>query len=138
MAHNPRRSRPPEPEPLLILTKEQIADAMAEAVALRRRCMPDPDEVQPQPLHPRDAVGYTEGWRVHSRWYRTKRYRATETDPWWRVGWVTEESPANCLETWDHPCWHRTWEVWVNVDDGRVWLKPERRVRRADTDDPYP
>jgi hypothetical protein len=134
--HNPRRSR--EPEPASILTQGQIADALDRAVALRRRCARDPEEVQPQPHHPGDAVGDTEGWRLNTRWCRTKRCGATEPDPWWWVGWVNEASPANCLELGELPCWPSTWAVWLNVGDGRVWLKLERYRRWADPGDPYP
>ena len=138
MAHNPRRSPSSEIDSPPILTRDQIAEAMERAVALRRRCMPDPEAVQPQPLHPHDAVGYTEGWRENTRWYRAKRYGVTDPDPWYWIGWVNEESPANCLDLGVHPCWYRTWEVWFNLSDGRVWLKPERRIRRTDPADPYP
>jgi hypothetical protein len=136
VAHNSRRSRVPEEDSPPVLTKDLIAEAMAKAVALRHRVASDPAEVDALALRPHDAIGYTEGWRRNTRWYRAKRYGATEPDPWYWIGWVTHETPAGCVERCEKPCREHTWAVWVNVDDGRVWLRLERYGR--DADDPYP
>jgi hypothetical protein len=134
VAHNPRRDRTAAPPPLL--TNEQIAEAMAMAVELRRKTVCDAAVVDAVALDARDAVRATEGWRLNTRRHRIGR--DADADPWFWVGWVGVEVP------WDHStelgrrCYHATWQVWFNADDGRVWLRLERHGRWADPDDPSP
>jgi hypothetical protein len=136
VAHIPRRSRSPEQASPPVLTKEQIAKAMARAVALPRRSASDPPGVDALAPHLHDALSYTEGWRRNTRWYRATRYGANEPDPWSLVGWVAHGTPAGCAKRCEHPCRERTWAVWANAEYGRLWPKLERNGR--DADDPYP
>ena len=134
MAHTPRRDRTPS-SPLPV-TDLQIAEAIARAVALRRRTVHDPATVDAVALDARDAVRMTEGWRLNTRRHRIGR--DAEDDLWYWVGWVGVEVP------WDHTtalgcrCYAATWQVWLNAEDDRVWLRLERHGRWAKDDDPYP
>jgi hypothetical protein len=135
VAHNPRRDRTPEAPPAT-LTDAQIADAMAKAVALRRRTLRDPATVDAVALDPRDAARATEGWRLNSRRYGSGR--DTYADSWFLVGWVGVEVPWDFTTALGHRCYHQTWAVWLNAADGRVWLRWERHGRWAAEGDPYP
>lgn len=137
MPFNPRRDkRPPAPPPVDI-TDAQIAAAMERAVALRRRNAVRPERVRAQPMFAQDAVRATEDCRT-SYHYRIAQARGLAPDPWWWIGWVHQEEPS----PWPPPpgCrpYNRTWAVWLNVDDGRVWLRWERHVAATDPGDPYP
>jgi hypothetical protein len=113
MPHNPRRTRDRDPI-AEVLTDEQIGEAMARAVELRQRCILDPACASPQPMPAWDAMMFTRGYRRHSWDYRTEH---TGPDPWWWIGWVHEPVGDD----------RRTWEVWLDVQEGRVWLKRARR-----------
>jgi hypothetical protein len=133
--HNPRRSRALNP-PTTILTDDQIAEAMARAVDLRRRTARDPDAVRPQAMSAADAVRMTETWRLNTRWYRFGHGHDPDHDPWFWVGWVGLETPWGFATPLGQDRYRGTWAVWLNVEDGRVWLRWERHGRVAD--DPYP
>jgi hypothetical protein len=109
---------------------------MAKAVALRRRTLRDQATVDAVALDPRDAVRATEGWRLNSRRYGLGR--DSYGDPWVLIGWVAVEVPWDFTTALGHRCYHGTWQVWLNLDDGRVWLRRERHGRWAEAGDPYP
>ena len=126
MPFNPRRPRKSEEPPSVVLTASQITAAIDIAVELRRRAAINANEVQGQPLHPADAVRSTEGYRLHSESYKMKRRGITAPDPWWRVGWVSQQPEGSWMTPPSQTAFLRTWEVWLNVDDGRVWLRSKR------------
>ena len=131
MPHNPRRPRGPESTEIE-LTTERIADALARAVALRRRTAVDPDGVRAVAMVVSDAARSTKQRRAPVPWDQPE-----VRNPWVLVGWVRHEHDRGAA---DERWWDRfdlTWDVWLNVDDGRVWLKLSRSGRGA-KDDPYP
>lgn len=137
MPHNPRRSPYPEPEPATVVTDEQIAAAMAAAVALRRRTVRDPDDVQPQPLDAYNAVRYTESDRSLSYWHRL--HREGRADPWYLVGWVNQETRCEVDPFGLRWCACRCgWDAYLNVEDGRVWLRWARQYTNKDERDSHP
>src|SRR5262249_46313873 len=132
--HTPRRDRSPAPPP--VLTDCQIAEAMARAVELRRRTVRDPAAVDAVALDARDAVHMTEGWRLNTQRHRIGR--DADADPWYWIGWVSVEVPWRFTTILGRDAYDATWAVWLNVADGRVWLKLERHGRWAEEGDPYP
>ena len=130
MPHNPRkRDIRALDRPLpIVLTNDQIAEAMERALALRLRSAVDPEVVETQAMDVWDAMDLTRGYRTHSWWYRMNH---EGPDPWWWIGWV-HETPGG--EWWRK----RTWEVWLNVDDGRVHLRFDRPWRGDEDECPYP
>jgi hypothetical protein len=136
VAHNPRRDRTPAPPP--VITSDQIVEAIARAVELRRRTANDPANVRANPLHPSDAVRMTENWRLHTRWYRIARGHDPEPDPWYWIGWISVEHPWTFTDPLGRRGYAATWAVCLNVEDGRVWLRRERHGRRGEDGDPYP
>jgi hypothetical protein len=133
-----RRSRFSTPIRRAALTDDQIAEVMARAVALRRRTARNPADVEAQPLSACDAIAMTENWRLHTRRSRFRYGADAGADPWYWIGWVGQETPAGCIERFGGPCSHQAWAVWLNVGDGRVWLKLERHGRWTEPGDPYP
>jgi hypothetical protein len=111
------------------LTMEQIQNAVDQAVNLRRRTAINPDEVRSHALHPADAVRSTEGYRRNRRGDASLQWQQPESDPWWRVGWVMQEPVVSLDAPPSQTQFRQTWEVWLNVDDERVWLKLPRRKR---------
>jgi hypothetical protein len=134
VAHNPRRDRTPAPPS--VLTNDQIAEAMAKAVALRRKTACDSAVVDVVALDARDAARATEGWRLNTR--RHRNGRDADDEAWFLVGWVGVEVPWVFANELGRSCYAATWQVWLNADDGRVWLRLERHGRWAEAGDPYP
>jgi hypothetical protein len=120
------------------LTDDRIAEAMARAVALRRPTARNPAAVDAQPLSACDAIARTENRRRHTRRSRVRQGADAGADPWYRIGWVGQETPKGCIERFGGPCYFQAWAVWLDVGDGRVWLKLERHGRWTDPGDPYP
>ena len=112
MPFTPRRERERPDPTAVLLTDQQIADAMDRAIALRRRTAISLDTVEGQAMTVSDAMGVTRNHRLHS-------FLAGREDPWWWVGWV-HDKPGGDMER------RRTWAVWLNVADGRVWLRLQR------------
>jgi hypothetical protein len=101
-------------------------------VALRQKTAKDPNDVRAIGLNVSEATRSTKHRRTPAGWDRP-----AARDPWFMVGWVKLESEWGFVDDrgWDR--YDQTWEVWLNVDDDRVWLKLGRWCRRA-KDDPYP
>jgi hypothetical protein len=138
VARDPRPSRYARSDPpTVVLTDEQIVAAIARAVALRQHTAIRPDDVHGQPMTAHDAVRMTESWRLHTQWYRMARSGQPDPDPWWWIGWVGQETPRGVVDELNRRCYHRTWAVWLNAADGRVWLRWERHGYEA-IDAPYP
>jgi hypothetical protein len=129
--HNPRRQRVQDAtDPAL--TGERIAAALDRASALRRKTAIDPDDVRIVPLNVSKATQSTENRRAPVDWDRP-----AERDPWVLVGWVKLERGWGFTDRYGWDRYDRTWEVWLNVDDDRVWLKLGRWSCRP-KDDPLP
>jgi hypothetical protein len=126
----------PDPPSAISLTDEQIACAMTRAVALRRQSASHAATVTAHPRRADDAIRATETWRFHTRWQRLARGDRSERTPWVWIGWVSVETTPWGFARFDRERYAEAWEVWLNVDDGRVWLRWERHGRFAD--DPYP
>ena len=112
MPFTPRRERERPDQLPPLLADEQIADAMGRAVALLRRTALNPDAVEGQAMNAWDAMSITRNYRLHS-------FLAGRSDPWWWIGWVHDTPPRNGAD-------RRTWAVWLNLEDGRVWLRLHR------------
>ena len=132
MPHNPRRQRVVQP-PDSGLTTERIAAAMERARELRRRTACDPGDVRCVPMAPADVASRAKGRRLHMPWTD----EAPRHDPWCLVGWLRHERIWGFTDPLGRDRYDQTWEVWLNLDDERVWLKLGRWCRRA-KDDPYP
>lgn len=102
---------------------DQIQTAVAQAVELRRRTAVNPDEVQGHALHPSDAIQSTEGYRRKRQKDARFQWQKPEHDPWWRVGWITHEPLVSLDSPPSQTLYRRTWEVWFNIEDDRVWLR---------------
>lgn len=122
--------------PTIEVTDAQIAEAMALAVALRRRNATDPSTVRAIPLDAYDAIRMTDSWWTHTRWQRFARGDRREHPSWVRIGWVAHETAPWGFDRAGRDRYNQTWEVWLHADDGRVWLRWQRLGR--DADDPYP
>src|SRR5215207_2302220 len=131
MPHNPRRPRVPD-VPDAVLTGDKIDDALERAVALRRKTAKDPNDVRAIALNVTEAARSTKHRRAPADWDRLP-----ERDPWFLVGWVVLQRDWGFADGWGWDRYDRTWDVWLNVDEGRVWLKLSRLGRRP-KDDPYP
>ena len=126
MPFNPRRDKSPQPPPAVNLSTEQIRSALERAVDLRRQNAIRPEDVQGHALCPGDAIQSTEGYRRNRRWHTAGDTQPAERDAWWRVGWITQEPAASIQTPPSQTVFRATWEVWLNVDDGRVWMKTKR------------
>jgi len=104
------------------LTDEQIIDAMGRALELRRRSAIEPERVTAQTLRAAEAIDLTRNYRHHSHGYRVQHLPDPDdlteprTDPWWWIGWVHYSLGEE----------RQTWEVWLDIEAGRVWLKYDR------------
>lgn len=129
-----RREKPPI---TLTITDEQVAAAMDRALALRRASSRDPHTVRATALTAADAMRATLNRRRISGGSRMMRGRSAERDAWVWIGWVSiETEPWGFATALGQDRDLRTWEVWLDPTDERVWLKLERVGRFAD--DPYP
>jgi hypothetical protein len=126
----------PDPPRTIALTDQQIAEAMARAVALRKQSACDAATVTAQPRHSDDAIRATKTWWFHTRWRRLARGDRTERPAWVWIGWVSVETRPRGVARFGGDRYSEAWEVWLNVADGRVWLRWERHGRFAD--DPFP
>ncbi len=140
MPFTPRRAKGPEPPPPIDLTDEHVMAAMDRAAEIRRRNAVNPSEVSIQPMAAIDAMRATQNYRLRSYAYRLHHHDSTTPDPWWFVGWIGQEPSERDVGLAVSLRLSRSWEVWLNVEDGRVWLKFDRQIARAtrDRDDPYP
>jgi hypothetical protein len=71
----------------------------------------------------RDAVRMTGTWRLRGR---RRRGGGVPAEPW------------SFTKSLGADRYHGAWQVRLNADDGRVWLRPERQGRFAEAGDPYP
>jgi hypothetical protein len=81
VAHNPRRNRSHAQLPPV--TKDQIAEAIERAVAIRQRGNRHPDRVSGQAMDPHDAQRMTDQWCL-----RAHGPARLGPSPWLWVGWV--------------------------------------------------
>jgi hypothetical protein len=126
------RARSPDPRPPV--TKEQIADAIARAVALRRWGNRHPERIAGQAMDPSDAQRMTDQWRL-----RTRGPVHFESSPWMRIGWVCISVGWDVSLGIDCRRYHAVWSVWLHVEDGRVWQRLDRPFGwDREPGDPYP
>jgi hypothetical protein len=80
----------------------------------------------------RGAVARTENWRTNTRGYRFSRLGDGGDDPCYLIGWVTLERPWAFKNATGQDRYDQTWQVWLDITEGRVWLKLERHGRWTD------
>lgn len=125
MPFNPRRHKGPVPPEPIALTDEEIAHALERAAELRRQVVEKPEDVSIVAMSAYDVIRTTQSYRTRSEGYRRRYWQSREEDPWWWIGWVKQETTMAVPDEFGMTRFERTWEVWFNVADGRVWLKPQ-------------